>query len=1026
MEADGSASPRARARARLDRAVADVAGGSGALVVVAGALGSGRTELVRAAVAGAGSLAVAWSGTPGAEPEPLETWTRAAASLAGADGILAALLDAPSGARRPRWRARLVDELRQRAGRGPVLWVLDDLDRADPASRDLVGWLAPQLASMAMGIVATVGVGHAADAASSVDLARVGEVVMLRGMTLAELAPVVEEAVDRRVPDEVLAVIHRRTAGTPLVARELARDLADRNAVESPDVAARLVPTTVRVQARHELARLPPPARRVVEVAAVIGTSGDTRMLDDVLAIDGGDLGRQRPDATVGIEFLRWTDGTWSFSYELLRDAVAAQVPGERRDRLGGAAVQWLLAAAEDARQAVDAAAAVVLLRRAQAMSRSVALDPEVRARVRVELGDALLAAGRAGEARVQHAAGAAAARGVDPVLLARASLGLGSGTSGFEVPLLDQSQLDLLEEALADLPADEPGWEARLRARLAVALTHGDQEARRRRLADRAVELAHESGDPLVLATCLAARCDVRAGPDHCEEREETATEVIALGHQRDPVVELLGYRLRLVARLEQGDISGAEADLDAFAHRSDALGDPWVAWYPPLWRAARHLMYGRAEEAARCEREARRIGEEAGSQNAMYLTTTHRWWSLVEQGRHEEFASQLEELDDLPPAPWVRVALALGLAESGRSNAAVVQPDAVADSLAAQPRDSEWLPMLAQVAHVVGLVGGHPVGAVVYDLLAPFRHRHLVEGIGAALLGSVERSLGLLAAARGDRDAAQAHFTAAATANRRLGGAALLARTLRDAGVALDDPVRLEEAAVLYDELGWNRRVTEARDRARALGGGAGRRAGGSRTVPVRATFRPAADGWLVGWQGATTHVRDVKGMHDLARLLDRPDRDVPALDLATAGRGEGVVAGGRPDSGAGDGVEGALGPALDDEARRAYRARLAELEDDVETARAANDPVATERAVTERDALVEALRQAYGLGGRARPVGDVAERARTTVTSRIRDAIARIAEADPALGRHLDNAIRTGRMCAYRPEMPVEWDR
>lgn len=122
----------------------------------------------------------------------------------------------------------------------------------------------------------------------------------------------------------------------------------------------------------------------------------------------------------------------------------------------------------------------------------------------------------------------------------------------------------------------------------------------------------------------------------------------------------------------------------------------------------------------------------------------------------------------------------------------------------------------------------------------------------------------------------------------------------------------------------------------------------------------------------------------------------------------------------------IGGDLGPVADDQARRAYRNRLRALDDDVETARTLNDIVALERAEQERDALVTALSRLYGLGGRPRRAGDPAERARTTVTSRIRDAIAHLATVDPALGRHLDNSIRTGRTCSYQPEMPVEWAR
>ena len=75
-------------------------------------------------------------------------------------------------------------------------------------------------------------------------------------------------------------------------------------------------------------------------------------------------------------------------------------------------------------------------------------------------------------------------------------------------------------------------------------------------------------------------------------------------------------------------------------------------------------------------------------------------------------------------------------------------------------------------------------------------------------------------------------------------------------------------------------------------------------------------------------------------------------------------------------------------------------------------------------ELDQLVEYLSGALGLGGRARPLGSAAERARSTVTWRIRNAIRKIAAAHPRLGRHLENTVRTGTFCGYEPETPTIW--
>src|SRR5207245_1254022 len=101
-----------------------------------------------------------------------------------------------------------------------------------------------------------------------------------------------------------------------------------------------------------------------------------------------------------------------------------------------------------------------------------------------------------------------------------------------------------------------------------------------------------------------------------------------------------------------------------------------------------------------------------------------------------------------------------------------------------------------------------------------------------------------------------------------------------------------------------------------------------------------------------GRRASIRDSKGMHDLACLLAQPGREIPALDLAALGH---------PRS-----AEADLGEVLDARGRAAYRARMVELDDELDEADAAGDHERSARAQAERDALLEQLSSAYGLGG------------------------------------------------------------
>ena len=61
------------------------------------------------------------------------------------------------------------------------------------------------------------------------------------------------------------------------------------------------------------------------------------------------------------------------------------------------------------------------------------------------------------------------------------------------------------------------------------------------------------------------------------------------------------------------------------------------------------------------------------------------------------------------------------------------------------------------------------------------------------------------------------------------------------------------------------------------------------------------------------------------------------------------------------------------------------------------------------------------------RDRETSSAAERARTAVMQRVRSAIKRIAERQPALADHLAGRVETGTYCVYRPDptRPIDWD-
>ena len=184
----------------------------------------------------------------------------------------------------------------------------------------------------------------------------------------------------------------------------------------------------------------------------------------------------------------------------------------------------------------------------------------------------------------------------------------------------------------------------------------------------------------------------------------------------------------------------------------------------------------------------------------------------------------------------------------------------------------------------------------------------------------------------------------------------------------------------------------------------------------------FRQEGDYWSISFQEHTFTLRDLKGLHYLARLLAHPGREFHVLDLVASGVAPSATPPGTADPELTPTGWGDSGSLLDAQAKNAYRRRLAEIDEDLEDAQLMRDSARVVQAEAERDFLIRELSRAVGLSGRDRRAGSTSERARVSVTRAIRHAMHRIQKHDPQLGEHLDRAIRTGTYCVYLPDTRI----
>jgi hypothetical protein len=413
-------------------------------------------------------------------------------------------------------------------------------------------------------------------------------------------------------------------------------------------------------------------------------------------------------------------------------------------------------------------------------------------------------------------------------------------------------------------------------------------------------------------------------------------------------------------------------------------------------MFRAMLALLQGRMAEHDEAVAEAQRLAEDHGE--GMWSTTRigHAMiasWIRgdVETIERERLAfASFASIPNQSEYPWHRALVHLWLGEEAAARAIL------ASHPVGQLIVDHHLPgHLAWAAELAWRLNDRELAAAVYpwarreDPPLPALHIH-----GFAVVPPTAMNAMLCAATLGDLEAARRHFTSALQLVRTIGARPFEALLCHAFSQISSDPTEAAELAAqaraLSDAMGMRFDLRAARP---------------TPSSPAPRSLRMSCEGetWVLEGLGATCRLKASRGIEMLAKLVAEAGREVHVLDLMGA---EAVDAG---DS----------GEVLDAEARRAYRARMLELREELEEAQQWNDEARAERARDEIEVLEAELSRAAGIGGRERRVGKAAERARVNVQRRLADALKRIAEVSDELGKHLEKAIRTGSYCSYSPD-------
>ncbi|GIE33070.1 helix-turn-helix transcriptional regulator [Actinoplanes italicus] len=905
----------------LDRLRAEAASGSGAVVVITGEAGIGKTAVVEEFVARSSAQgATVLTGRAGPEEDApaFWPWLRLLDGAPGTlPGLTPALLDAGTGdgsaAARFRVMHAAVLALRAAAERHPgLILVLEDLHWADPASLSLLAMLGREVSSVPLLVVATTRpprpepprpepAAAGSPRPESLCPESLGAVVLpLARWDVAAVAAYLARHADGPVHPSWPPLVHRLGGGNPLYTRELVRAVAVPEKFRLPASDLNLPGSLLRLAGRR-ISALSPTCRDLLGSAAALGTDIDVTLLARVTP-GGPDV---EPILTEAIEAGVLAEDPWApsrlrFAHELLREARYAQLtrterieahrriaealdpvpsppalsgssagpgslPGLPVER--GSSVASGTRAAEIARHRVraavdeesraDARAACETAAREAArrldhhaaatwLGEAVALfpdDPWLRlTRAEAACRDGRLALAVADCSTVLDVAEAG---GLPDLAVASALVvrGYGGQIAPAALRLCERAQAMLdpsptvpatAGEGVATVGA-EPVARAELVAHHAYLLVEVGSYARAEPLSREAMALAERTGDPRALAAAVHARheaLDPIAEAEEVLELGRRSCDLAAVSGRAD--AELWGRLWRLDGLLTTGDLPGYDAELSVLAALAERIGWPVARWHVLRARAARLLLAGRP---AAC----REVAEEAFA-----LAGTFE----EQPGRelHSAFLASLTPFTgELPPWP-ADLSDAAGrfgaepIAAANIGRLAMLSDDRPAGAeclrhlgavLPDLPPDGKHTFLVVNTGEIAAWLGDRDLAAAAYTTVLPRAGRFL--NTTTACHGSVARPLGTIAAALGDHEAAEQHFTDAVAMEEKSGAAPFVAmaflayarslhdrdarRTRRLAGEALAIARRLGLTAIAAEAAALTRDELTAREREIAV---------------------------------------------------------------------------------------------------------------------------------------------------------------------------------------------------------------
>lgn len=753
-----------------------------------------------------------------------------------------------------------------------LLLILDDLQWADPASLDLISYVAghqPTARTLILGAYRAGEVAHRTAferTVAELNRLRLLESIGVRPLGEAAIATLATRYLDTPIDPATNRILAAQSEGNPFFAEELLRGWLDMGALTQTTAGWRIamettpaLPPSIAGAVRQRLTRLAPEVVELLRIAAIIGRTFDITMLADVAGEDVEVVEARLRDAVQARLIRPDRDELLTFSHDKIRECLYDEVTAIRRRRLHGligrvfevrpdpAGARRLAELAFHFAHSGDRERGAIYAERAAAEALRTFATEEALAHFRIALGlldadsprrgdllvglgDAALLASMEGEAvaAFETAKRWFAQRG-ESVAAGRAAYRLGqtwwrqeaiaAARGAFEaaLQLLGNDSTPDLVRVLVDLGS----LLAVSQHEIAAGIAHGR----------RALALARDLRDDRLVAVASRILGNLLVRANDLVGGISLLEQALALAAAADDPAEAAECCACLAtAYFWQGNIRrSGEVALQRrdFARRCH---DPYQLRHTATWLA---VIFGSQGKLSECERlldEAQTDVERLASPEPRAYLTFCRGGLAHARGNYDVAERWLQEAAELfraigPDAlVWYIGMIAVVQATQRKLAEARVSMDELDDLLAAVPEGTmSAATPLCYLAYTALLVGDTERLARDYPRLLAF------EGQFHDAL--IDRLLGEIETLRGDWEAAAAHLAAAEAAARREELRWELARTLEArANLALlrGDRERVARASDLLDRsralflsLGNDTEARRLQERLRALSG-------------------------------------------------------------------------------------------------------------------------------------------------------------------------------------------------------------